>query len=116
MNPDPFAGGPFGDLPPPPGRAPPSPDQDTNTGFFQTMFSSLLGAAGEPSQGGSSSSFPGAGNLSSGETGPRTGGREFSFSFPGGGRGSVMFGSFGGGNAGPLGGGIAPGNQAGLDA
>ncbi|KAK8854767.1 hypothetical protein IAR55_003506 [Kwoniella newhampshirensis] len=116
VNPDPFH-----DLPPPP---PTRPGQQTSsapssarssaspgpgpgeggTSFFSNLFGNLLGAAatnqgqeghdgqmtggeGEPS--GSRRSSP---NRNQGPGGPRT----FTFNFPGGGRGQVMFGGFGG--------------------
>lgn len=77
---------------------PPEPDFNPS-GFFQSMFSSLLGAA---SEGQVSSSQP-----TSGSGRRQDGTRELSFNFPGGGRGSVTFGPLGGGSrAGDPGGGL----------
>lgn len=103
VNPDPFH-----DLPPPPptrpgaARSPPtSPGLDPGaggSGFFSSLLGNILGAAAGPSTPGQGQGQEGSyANRGGGSGSPQgSGARSFEFNFPGGGRGQVMFGSFGG--------------------
>ncbi|ORY35545.1 hypothetical protein BCR39DRAFT_555693 [Naematelia encephala] len=115
--------------PPPSGQSRSSLEEEQHAeggGFMQHLFGSLFGAAAsnagqeragpDPSSpGGSSAPRTGVSGLGQNQG---AGGRTFTWNFPGGGQGRVVFGTMGGqmGGMGQVGGPFGPGGDDGLDA